>query len=120
MGYKDSKFHPDCKPSKDHPERKPLKKTLLELLGVSTNDSTWREASLVDKTEIGRLWIPGLTKNQVEDLFQNVTQLQEIRDSIFGKVTYWNDVQLLTEEAEIDQEGEVFFETFTGYKLHSL
>jgi len=108
QGYTDSKFHPDCKD---------LKKGILRLLGISGKDSFWHRASLSEKEAIGRLWIPGLTKDQVEELFSTVSGLNDIKDSVAGLIRYWKDVKLIHEGIAADSTGEIFFESDQGYTL---
>ena len=105
---KDSRFHSECEG---------LKKELLRVLGVSGQGSKWHQSSLNAKSMIGQLWIPGLTKDQVEELFETVSQLKEVKETVSGLVRYWDDVVLLKDNDEIDSVGEIFFETPEGYRL---
>ena len=104
IGYEDSKEHPDCRN---------LRKLLLKSLGQE-----WIDGSMTQKERAGRLWLPCLSKDEVESLFREVDILKRLRDRVFEAVTYWNDVILLKDGEGIpDPNGEVFFEAEHGYKL---
>ena len=62
--------------------------------------------------------IPGLTKGQVEEIFETVEQLKEKREEISSIVKYWDDVVLLNNGVEMNPTGEIFFESLEGYKLY--
>ena len=69
-------------------------------------------ASIIVKREVND-W----TKDQVEELFETVSQLKEVKETVSGLVRYWDDVVLLKDNDEIDSVGEIFFETPEGYRL---
>lgn len=101
---RDSKFHPDCVN---------LRKLLFRRL-----DQQWVDRDLNTKLDIGRLWIPCLRKEEVDTLFEKAEVLKEIRQEIYDAITYWEDVVLIRQGEQIpDQEGEIFFEAFDGYRL---
>jgi len=115
------------KDSKDHPECSSLKKLLLELIGQDwiDNRQTGREGTpgnlFIPKEEAGRLWIPCLTKNEVEQLFAEVAMLQRIREEIDHAITYWDNIVLVNPGDPIpDKEGELFFEAEDGYYLRNI
>ena len=100
----DSKFHPDCIN---------LRKLLLSKL-----DQPWIDNDLHAKSDVGRLWIPCLRKEEVDTLFEKLDMLRKIRQEIFDSITYWDDVVLISQEEPIpDKTGEIFFEAFDGYRL---
>jgi len=101
---KDSKYHPDCNK---------LRRLLLTKL-----DQPWIDNDLDEKSDIGRLWIPCLKKEEVDTLFEKADVLRKIRQEIFDSITYWEDVVLIGQEDPIpDKTGEIFFEAFDGYCL---
>ena len=73
-GYKDSKHHPECKK---------LKKALFssDFLGKD-----WLNHEQ-EKNEIGRLWIPCMTKTEINDLFKTNNRLNKLRDKIYDVIT---------------------------------
>jgi hypothetical protein len=102
--FSDSKFHPECKS---------LPKILLDCL-----DQKWIDADLPEKVEIGRLWIPGLKKGEIENLFDTVDGLKSIRNKLSVSIKYWSDAVLSTGNPPIvNGSGEIFFEAFDGYYL---
>ena len=104
VGYPDSKYHPDCRN---------LRSLLFGRLGQD-----WVDADLSLKSEIGKLWIPCLTKFEVEWLFNTVGRLKEIREEVFQAISYWDSVAVLKEgDTFPDDEGELFFEPMAGYRL---
>jgi len=65
------------------------------------------------------LWIPCLTKNDMNKLFGSNEKLREIRDEIYNAITYWNDVVLIKNGENLpDPEGEIVFEALDGYYLN--
>jgi hypothetical protein len=106
-GYRNAKHHPDCIS---------LPIFLFEKLGDG-----WLRSSLESKNEIGRLWIPTLSKAEVESLFREVPALGALRESLRTSIRFWEDVELIEEESrEVDPEGELFFEAPDGYYLRPL
>jgi len=104
---KDSKYHPDCK--------------ILRSLLLRKLDLSWIDKDIYAKSDIGRLWIPCLRKEEVDTLFEKTDVLKEIRQDIYDAITYWEDVVLIREGEQIpDQEGEIFFEAFDGYLLSAV
>ena len=105
VGWMDSKYHPDCV-------------NLRNLLIDRLRQEGWIDSKLSEKQEIGKLWIPCLTKSEVEGLFNTVGRLKEIREEIFRAISYWDSVAVLKEGDTIpDDEGELFFEPMGGYRL---
>jgi len=113
-GYKDSKEHPECTT---------LPKLLLDKLGQDWIDDKLASKIepgrlLIPKEGAGRLWIPCLTKKEVDSLFEEVEILKDIRDDIYNAITYWNDIVLIKKNEPVpDAEGELFFEAKEGYYL---
>lgn len=66
---------------------------------------------MAEKEKAGRLWLPCLKKEEIEQLFRS-DPLAKIKDEIWRKITYWDDVQLVPPDSESlpHPEGEVFFE----------
>lgn len=73
--------------SKLHPNVESLRRDLFNLLGYG-----WLSCPINVKVEIGRLWLPCLTKNEVAELFESVPCLNKIRDSMSDSINYWNEV----------------------------
>jgi hypothetical protein len=105
-GWSDSRKHPDCRS---------LKKVLTKRLGQD-----WIDSKISEKEELGRLWIPCLTKDEMNYLFGSNEKLRDIKDEIYNAITYWNDVALIKNGNGLaDPEGELFFEAEDGYYLRS-
>ncbi len=101
--------------SKDHPECKSLPKLLLKELG-----KTWTGLPLSQKRPAGQLWIPCLSKLEVDQLFGELPELQRIRERIVEAIDYWNQAVLIEDPVELpDAEGEVFFTAEDGYYLQA-
>lgn len=99
--------------SSNHPEAVALPIFLYERLG-----SDWIGARMEEKTAVGRLWMPCLTRSEVSQLFADVSELRLIRDELASSIRYWNDVQLLDPaDPKLDPKGEIFFEAPNGYRL---
>lgn len=104
VGWSDSKCHPDSSR---------LRKLLFSKLGQE-----WLDAEVRYKEEAGRLWIPWLTKYEVEKLFDRVERLKDIHEGIYQAISYWDSVVVLRQDGAIpDDEGELFFEPVGGYRL---
>jgi hypothetical protein len=104
--FVDSKLHHECKS---------LPKVLLDCIGQK-----WLDSSLSEKKEAGQLWIPGLSKAEVEYLFENVAILKSVRFKVFNSINYWNDVILINNKIQNIGSGELFFEAVDGYYLRDL
>jgi len=105
--YKDSKFHPECNT---------LKKLLFDLLGKD-----WVNTELNEKEEFGRLWMPCLTRNQMNYLFGENEKLRKIRENLYNAIKYWEDVILIRKDMSLPyNDGELFFEAVNGYYLRAL
>ena len=103
-GYSDSKFHHECKS---------LKKLILHMLGHE-----WVEGNLAKKEEIGRLWMPCLTKDEINFLFESNKKLRKIREEVYNSISYWDNVAIITVNTTFPNEkGELFFEATDGYYL---
>jgi hypothetical protein len=106
-GYANSKKHPECIS---------LPIFLYEKLG-----DEWINRSLAQKSEAGRLWLPCLSKVEVDSLFGKIAVLHRMRKELLNKIRYWNDVVSVDiSNPSIDHEGEIFFETSEGYYLRPL
>jgi len=103
-GYANSKEHPEC--------------ISLPILFYDTLGDDWINAFLDKKTEAGRLWLPCLTKAEVDRLLSEIDMFRRLRPELFANVRYWDDLVLVDPlHPSIDPEGEVFFETAAGYYL---
>ncbi len=65
-GNEDSKYHPECKS---------LRQKLLKLLGQQ-----WIDESLTTKKDIGRLWMPCLTRDEINSVFDENEALRNVKD----------------------------------------
>lgn len=103
-GYKDSREHPECKE---------LRKLLFKKFGQG-----WIDGKLNEKEEFGKLWIPCLTKDDMNYLFGSNETLRGIREEVYSNITFWNDVVLIDKDMDLpDPEGELFFQAEGGYYL---
>ncbi len=105
-GYEDAKYHPEVKT---------LRRLLFGKIGRQ-----WPSEPMQRKVDgaIGKLFIPCLAKEEVEQIFQENDLLREIRDEIFPAIRYWDDVCLIQPGETIpDPVGEICFEAFDGYYL---
>ncbi len=104
---KDSKFHPDCKN---------LRNLLFGQIGRQ-----WPSEKLHSKESIGKLFIPCLTKEEVEQIFEEDDLLRKYKDEIRQAIQYWESVYLINPGEQIpDPVGEIFFEAFDGYYLREV
>jgi len=105
--YQDSKKHPECNT---------LKTFILKELCQK-----WIDAKLSEKEELGRLFIPCLTKNDMNFLFGSNEKLREIRDEVYNSIKYWDNVVTINKNKPLpDERGELFFEAKDGYYLRSI
>jgi len=111
-GYTDSKYHP---------ESSKMAKDVIGLLNKAT-DSWWPNLKLERKFNAGQLWMPCLTKKEINELFENVPELRLIQTELRSIVRYWDDVELLDMEKLYlpDENGEIFFEAKGGYWLRPI
>ena len=79
MGWEDSKYHPECTK---------LKSTFLDKIGKN-----WVNYSMQEKAEVGKLFMPCLTKEEVNYLFETVETLKNIH--FYNNVSYLVDKILL-------------------------
>lgn len=94
-----------------HPDVSRLPALLLTSLGPG-----WAGQGLRGKARPGLLWIPCLSKEEVEMLFRNLPVLARIRASLWDAVTFWDDVCLVNAADRMpDSRGELFFECADGY-----
>ncbi|MFZ5564386.1 MAG: hypothetical protein ACOZBW_10055 [Thermodesulfobacteriota bacterium] len=100
--------------SKEHPECSSLKKLL-----ISAMERDWPGLPLDQKQSAGQLWMPCLSKSEVNTLFETDQRLLTIKDKMIAAIQYWQGVELLTLESERlpDPGGEIFFEALDGYRL---
>ena len=99
--------------SKNHPEVFSLRDKIFELISPE-----WAGSSLEQKREVGKLFIPCLSKPEMEELFTSSTFLPTIKDEIKAVVRYWNDVELVNiNQGFKNDTGEVFMSVPYGYRL---
>lgn len=104
IGYEDSKYHPECKG---------LKKILRDKL----KQEWFTKASLETRKSVGYLWMPCLTKAEMDEIF-TLSPLKEIKDDLYESISYWDDVVLVEDPDSLpDPEGELFFEFPDDYFL---
>lgn len=102
--------------SKDHPECKLLRKRVFDMFGQG-----WIDGKLTYKEEFGKLWIPCLSKDDMNYLFGANEKLRKIRDEVYNSIDYWENIILIKSDKPIlDQKGELFFEPLDGYWLREL
>lgn len=102
--------------AKDHPECISLPIFLFERLG-----DKWVRSSLESKDQVGRLWIPTLSKAEVDSLFQSAPELVRLREDLRSSIRFWDDVELVDEERPVlEAESELFFAAPDGYYLRPL
>ncbi len=103
----DSKFHAECDS---------LKKLLFKLLKTD-----WLNEKLEEKVKLGRLWMPCVTKDEMNYLFGSVEQLRKVRDEAFNSIRYWDEVVLVAKNATLPYGfAELFFEAKEGYYLRQI
>lgn len=102
-GYRDSRHHPEC-------VKLPI--FLYERLG-----GDFLAAAMDGKIDAGRLWLPCLTKEEVERVLAESSGLEDVRDELPAEVRYWDDVVLVDGSTSLDPEDELFFDAPEGYYL---
>jgi len=102
-GYRNSKNHPEC-------IKLPI--FLYERLG-----GTFLAAEIERKVDAGRLWLPCLTKQEIERVLAESSELEGLRDDLLGEVGYWDDVVLVDGSSPLHPEDELFFDAPDGYYL---
>ena len=88
QGYKDSKFHPECKS---------LKKLLRGILGRD-----WFSLPADKKAEAGKLYMPCLSKEEIEEVFESAQALQDSRVTVWDSKKYWDDDRLVEGGTEVN------------------
>jgi hypothetical protein len=102
----DARYHPECIA---------LPKLLLKLLGQN-----WIDSPLEEKNKLGRLWIPGLKKTEIDNLLQS-SSVRHLREPIWESINFWDDVSTFDDVDKLPQHnGEVFFEPIDGYHLKDI
>lgn len=99
IDIKDSKYHDDCK-------------DLLKLMiGVFKEiNKNWIELPIDDKLFLGKLYIPCLSKEEVEEIMNSELLLPH-KQAIIDNIKYWNNVKLVDlNQGFPSQNGEIFFE----------
>ena len=100
--------------AKLHDDARTLHKTLLKLL-----NSDWLvNAALAEKEAIAPLWMPCLSRDEVESLFITIPRLAEIKEDLIKEIKFWNEAKIapLNEPWPFD-DGEIFFEA-VSWELH--
>jgi hypothetical protein len=112
-GYEDSKYHPECRE---------LRRAIFQKIGPEwPGDPLRRKVGLEGCGGTGKLFIPCLTKEEVEQIFQDNDLLRALKDDIRQSIKYWESIQLINPGEELpDPVGEIFFQAFDGYYLREL
>lgn len=104
ISWEDSKFHRECQ-------------SLINLLQDKIKQNSYKKKRPY-RDVLKKLWTPCLTKEEINELFEKVEILRDIRDEIYNAINYWKDVRLIRNVNHIpDKVGELFFETIDGYYL---
>jgi hypothetical protein len=100
--------------AKYHPDVKALPKLILDFLGPE-----WRSRAVGDRLGMAPLFLPVVSKEEIEDVFGDIKGGDELREMIRAKSRFWHDAVLLTptDKTLSHPEGELFFEAFDGYRL---
>lgn len=108
--------HPPHADAKHHPDVKTLPGLILGALGRD-KDNHWPSLPLSQKRDAGLLFLPCLSKEEVEDLFTS-TPLANIRGEVEAACRFWNDAEHSESVDDLqDPIGEVFFYPEGGYRL---
>jgi hypothetical protein len=101
----DAKFHPDVKA---------LAKLILDFRGTE-----WRSQAIGDRLDMAPLFLPVISKEEVEGIFGSIKGGDELSAMIRAKSRFWQDAVLLTptDKTLSHPEGELFFEAFDGHRL---
>jgi len=92
----DARCHDDCRK---------LPRTLIRLLGEG-----WADKPVEEKNSIAAIWVPCLTKQEVEGLFET-EPLASIRQEIWDSITFWETTEVLTSLEPLPfEKGEIFLE----------
>lgn len=106
--------------SRDHPDCHNLRKDALNFLAEQglVKDKGWTAAATLKvKEDIGRLWIPGLTPEEVQAMSEYSEAVRNLLKAVEGKITYWKHFLVLDEsrpgsvDCSMFDDGEIFFET---------
>ena len=100
--------------ARHHPDLRRLQRLVLEVLGKD-----FHAASLPERCAVGPLFMPFMTKNDLQSLAHTAPDVQTIFDLAKDRSDFW-----ATASAELDPEsdGELFFELANGasYRLTPL
>jgi len=99
--YQDAKLHPDVRT---------LPKFIMTHLGQK-----WLESDIESKLNVGKLFIPLLSKEEVESIL-NTSNMRKLKEQIIKESLFWNDISIVDDDYELT-EGELFFHSKDGYKL---
>lgn len=93
--------------AKLHADARSLHKTLLQLLGGSSFlTGTWAA-----RQALAPLWMPCLTRDEVEALFATEPALAAIKTRLMDQIGFWKDVRLVSLSSPWPfPQGEIFFE----------
>ncbi len=94
---KDAKWHGDCQ-------------NLKNILRSRLMKAGWMELPLEGKRDIAPLWVPCLSREEVDRLFR-LEPLCDIREEIWGHITFWdNAIPFNLGDDMPFPEGEIFLE----------
>ena len=102
--FEDAKLHTDIRL---------LQKVVMNYLGQD-----WLEDTIDIKSVAGRLFIPLLSKDEVDDILDTV-KMRDLKELLIDNSTFWSDVFVVDEEYQLTN-GELFFHSNDGYKLIKL
>lgn len=109
--------------SKNHPDCQRLQSEIRKHLAVDglVTDKGWNSTATVQaKQDIGRLWIPALTYEEIEAICAESPAVRRLLHAVEPKITYWNDCVFIDENAAEPRDagrfgnGEIFFEPTGG------
>lgn len=101
--YHDAKYHPDIKT---------IPKVIAQYL-----TQEWLDKPLYAKERLGRLYIPLLEKEEVEDILSS--NLEGLKFQLHDESKFWDDVYHV-EDLDSPTNGEIFFYAEDGYRLNSI
>lgn len=107
--------------SKEHPHCNDLRREVRKHLdGLVTNKGWNSNANLHAKQDIGRLWIPALTHEEIETIGEESPAVRRLLQAVEPRITFWNDCVFIDENSAEPREGarfgkgEIFFEPTGG------
>lgn len=103
---------PSPNDAKHHDDVRRLKFLAHELLG----SYDWSSQELAEKESAGRLYMPALSASEVEQILDETLKQASV-DKLRAAITFWNDVEIITDTLVNPNGGEIFFEYPGKYEL---